>query len=152
MPCCTSYWIHVFSNTTYSYCQVRIPKLYKRVTARSCGLNRLDGTMTGLQNIHWTTFLSAQCISSRHVIVPSNLYIPMTNSFNRHDFRWQFLSWPTRLDRLAIHAIACFYVAKTHCFDVRTLFEHLCNISTFSSLSKNEFNLTQMNNQNIPSH
>jgi len=45
--------MNTFSNKTYSYCQVRIPKLYKRVTAMSYGLNRLDDTMTDLQNIHW---------------------------------------------------------------------------------------------------
>ena len=27
--------------------------------------------------------------------------------FNRHDFRRQFLTWPTRLERLTINAIAC---------------------------------------------
>ena len=37
-----------------SFCQVNIPKLYKlykRVTARSYSLHRLDGTMTDFQNI-----------------------------------------------------------------------------------------------------
>jgi len=43
----------IFSNKTYSYCQVKIPKLYKRVTARSKGLNRLYGMMADLQDIHW---------------------------------------------------------------------------------------------------
>ena len=28
--------------------------------------------------------------------------------YNRHGFRWRFLSWPTRLNRLAINAISCF--------------------------------------------
>ena len=47
--------MNTFSNKTYSYGQVRIPKLYKRVTARSYSLNRLDGTMTYLLNLHWAT-------------------------------------------------------------------------------------------------
>ena len=83
--------INTFSNITYSYCQVRIPKLYKRVTAMSYVLNRYDDTMTDLPNIHLATLLSAQCgllsaqcgllsaqcISWRPVIIPSNLYFPM---------------------------------------------------------------------------
>jgi len=40
---------HILSWDVYSY-----SKLYKRVTAKSYGLNRLDGTITGVQNIHWT--------------------------------------------------------------------------------------------------
>jgi len=30
--------------------------------------------MTDLQNIHWATLCSSQCISGRPVIMPSNLY------------------------------------------------------------------------------
>ena len=49
-------------STTYSYCQVNIPKLYKRVTARY-GLNRLDDMMLALQDIHCAMLRSAQLIS-----------------------------------------------------------------------------------------
>jgi len=45
--------LNTFSNKSYSYCQVRIPKLYKRVNARSYRLYRLDGMMNDLPNIHW---------------------------------------------------------------------------------------------------
>jgi len=51
--------MNTFSNKTYSKCRVRIPKLYKRVTARSYCLNRLDETMTNLQNRHWATLRSS---------------------------------------------------------------------------------------------
>jgi len=44
--------LNTFSNKTYTFCQVNTPKLYKRNTTRSHGLNRFDGTMTDLQNIH----------------------------------------------------------------------------------------------------
>ena len=44
--------LNTFSNKTYTFCQVNIPKLYKRNTTRSHGLNRFDDTMTDLQNIH----------------------------------------------------------------------------------------------------
>ena len=43
---------HTSATKHISFCQVKIPKLYKRVTASSYGLNRLDGTMTNFQNIH----------------------------------------------------------------------------------------------------
>ena len=33
--------LNIFSNKTYSYCQVNISKLYKRVTAMTYGLNQL---------------------------------------------------------------------------------------------------------------
>jgi len=45
--------LSTLSNTPYSHCQVYIPNLYKHLTARACGLNRLDGTMTVLQDINW---------------------------------------------------------------------------------------------------
>jgi len=48
------------------YSQVNIPKLYKRVHEQSHGLNRLDGTITGLQYINWATL---------HVTIQSNIYI-----------------------------------------------------------------------------
>jgi len=67
--------LNKFSNKTYSYWQVNMPNLYKHVTARSYVLNRLDDTMTDLQNIHWATLRSTQCISWRHVIMTSYLYI-----------------------------------------------------------------------------
>ena len=51
--------LNIFSNLTYSYCQVHIPKLYKHVTAMTCGLNRLEGMLTDLQDIHWAALRSA---------------------------------------------------------------------------------------------
>jgi len=59
--------LNTFSNTTYSYCQVNISKLYKRVTARSCRLNQLDDTMTDLQN----ATLHPVYILWRPVVMPS---------------------------------------------------------------------------------
>jgi len=58
--------LNTFSNEIYSHCQVRIPKLYNHVTARSYGLNRLDDTMTDLQNIHWATLLQVYILKTRH--------------------------------------------------------------------------------------
>jgi len=40
--------LSTLSKKTYSHRQVNIPNLYKHVTARSIGLNQLDGTMTDL--------------------------------------------------------------------------------------------------------
>ena len=65
--------LNTFSNKIYSpTVRSRFPSYttISDVTARLCGLNRLDGTMTDLQNIHWAT-----CISWRPVIMPSNLYL-----------------------------------------------------------------------------
>jgi len=42
--------MNTFSTKTYSLLSGQDSKLYKRVTARSYDLNRLDGTMTDLQN------------------------------------------------------------------------------------------------------
>jgi len=52
--------LNTVSNTTYSYCQVSIPNLYKRVTAKLYALNRLDGMMTALHffSITAITFFS----------------------------------------------------------------------------------------------
>ena len=36
---------------TYSHCQVNVSELYKHVTTRQCGLNRLDDTMTDPHDI-----------------------------------------------------------------------------------------------------
>jgi len=58
--------LNKFSNKTYSSCQVRIPKLYKRVTARSYGLNRLDDTMADLQNIHYDTLRQVYILKTLH--------------------------------------------------------------------------------------
>jgi len=52
-----------FSNKTYSYHQVKISKLYTHVNAMLCRLNRLDGTMTDLHDIHWAMVRSTECIS-----------------------------------------------------------------------------------------
>ena len=51
----TLYWIHLATKHIL-YCQVRIPKLYKRATARSYSLNWLDDMMTDIQNIRWVGF------------------------------------------------------------------------------------------------
>ena len=72
-----------FSNKTYSYRHVKISKLYTHVNARLCRLNRLDGTMTDLQDIHWAGRTVAQCISWRPVIMPYNLYIYTCISINQ---------------------------------------------------------------------
>ena len=58
--------MNTFSNNTYSYCQVRIPQLYKRVSARLCGLDWLDGTVTDLQIIHWATLRHVYVLEIRH--------------------------------------------------------------------------------------
>jgi len=56
------YILNTFSNKAYPCCQVKIPNIYKRVTTKSYGLNRLDDTMADLQTIHWATQGSTQCI------------------------------------------------------------------------------------------
>ena len=68
----SSHLLNAFSKQkTYSFCQVKISKLYKCVTAR---LIRLGGTMMDLQNVLWVERSVAQCISWRPVIMPSNLH------------------------------------------------------------------------------
>ena len=75
----SSHLLNAFSKQkTYSFCQVKISKLYKCVTAR---LIRLGGTMMDLQNVlwversvAWAERSVAQCISWRPVIMPSNLH------------------------------------------------------------------------------
>ena len=52
--------LNTFSNKTYSLQSgqdSQAIQLNKHVTARSYGLNQLDGTMTDLQNIHWVYIL-----------------------------------------------------------------------------------------------
>ena len=46
--------MNTLSNKTYSYDQVRIPKLYKCITAGSHGLIRLNGTMPS--NLYVVTY------------------------------------------------------------------------------------------------
>ena len=75
--------LNTISNETYSYCQVKIPKLYKHVTAWIYGLNRLDGTMTDLQNIHQASLSSSQCIFWRPVIMQSNLHLHYSIETNK---------------------------------------------------------------------
>jgi len=41
-------------------------KLYKRVTAKTYGVSRLDGTVTDLQNIHWATLRLVYILKTRH--------------------------------------------------------------------------------------
>jgi len=50
--------LNTFINKTYSYSDVNIPKVHKRVTAKSYGLNRLDNTITDRQNINWSMLRS----------------------------------------------------------------------------------------------
>jgi len=73
---CTS--LH-FILKTYSLLSGQDFQAIHRVTARTYGLNRLDGMMTDLQNLHWAMQRSSQCISWRPIIMPSNLYITQSN-------------------------------------------------------------------------
>ena len=57
-----------------------------------------------------------------------------------HDFQRQFLTWPTRLDRLAINAIACFKIRITYKYNQLFVFEirsslNLLRSTTFCLIS-----------------
>jgi len=45
--------LNIFSNKTYPQLSSQDSQAIQRVTARAYSLNRLDGTMTVRQNIHW---------------------------------------------------------------------------------------------------
>ena len=61
--------LSILSNKTYSHCQVNIPNIYKHVSAMSCGLNRLDGTMVDLQDIHVDTLRPVYILKTRYHVV-----------------------------------------------------------------------------------
>ena len=67
--------MNTFSNKTYSYCQVRIPKLYKRVTARSYCLNRLRIVAP-----------PSVCSEDPSSIVPSNLNVIVRQYWELSEF------------------------------------------------------------------
>ena len=60
--------LNTFSNTTYSYCQVNISKLYKRVTAMTYGLQSVrwhdDGS--SVYTLHYATLHPGYIQKTRH--------------------------------------------------------------------------------------
>ena len=62
-------------------------------------------TVPALPIFAWPVALSA--LSMRRSLFDHRLR-HLSPQFNRHDYRWQFLFWPPRLDRLTLNAISCF--------------------------------------------